>query len=165
MSQITAADIAKALGGRRSGRGFIARCPAHNDRTPSLSITDAADGADARVLIHCFAGCPQAVVIAALAAHGLWSRSLRARRPRPHMTGRTEPNPMLDVAKADKRANALGIWAEAQAAAGSTVETYLRARGLTLPIPPSLRVHPRLKHPSGTYLAGHGGARDARGHR
>ncbi len=67
------------------------------------------------------------------------------------MTGRTKPNPTLEVANADKRANALGIWEEAQAAAGSTVETYLRSRGLTLPIPPSLRVHPRLKHPCGTY--------------
>lgn len=31
-----------------------ARCPAHNDRNPSLSIRELDDG---RVLIHCFAGC------------------------------------------------------------------------------------------------------------
>lgn len=29
-------------------------CPAHNDKSPSLSITEAQDG---RVLIHCHAGC------------------------------------------------------------------------------------------------------------
>ena len=33
--------IAKALGGRRCGSGWAARCPAHDDRTPSLSIRDA----------------------------------------------------------------------------------------------------------------------------
>jgi hypothetical protein len=43
-----------------SGRGFTARCPAHEDRGPSLSITEGEDG---RVLLHCFAGCtPQEVV-------------------------------------------------------------------------------------------------------
>jgi hypothetical protein len=31
-----AVNIAKALDGRRVGRGWIARCPAHDDRHPSL---------------------------------------------------------------------------------------------------------------------------------
>jgi hypothetical protein len=33
---------------------YIARCPAHEDRSPSLTIRELADG---RILIHCFAGC------------------------------------------------------------------------------------------------------------
>jgi hypothetical protein len=40
-------------GVRRGGRGWVARCPAHDDREPSLSIAE--DGG--RLLIHCFAGC------------------------------------------------------------------------------------------------------------
>jgi hypothetical protein len=52
-------------GVRRSGRGWIARCPAHADRSASLSIAEADDG---RVLVHCFAGCD---VTDALAAVGL----------------------------------------------------------------------------------------------
>lgn len=32
---------------------YMARCPAHDDRRPSLSIKDAGD----RTLIYCFAGC------------------------------------------------------------------------------------------------------------
>ena len=32
---------------------------------------------------------------------------------------------------------------------GSLVEVYLRSRGITIPIPPSLRFHPALRHPSG----------------
>ena len=50
-------------GVRRSGRGWTARCPAHNDKTPSLSI---AEGDDGRVLLNCFAGCETSSVIAAL---------------------------------------------------------------------------------------------------
>ncbi len=36
------------------GRGHLARCPAHDDHNPSLSIREGDDG---RVLVHCFAGC------------------------------------------------------------------------------------------------------------
>jgi hypothetical protein len=42
---------------------YIARCPAHDDRTPSLSITERADGA---VLLHCFAGCDPTAVCGAI---------------------------------------------------------------------------------------------------
>jgi hypothetical protein len=33
---------------------WISRCPAHDDRSPSLSVRELDDG---RVLVHCFAGC------------------------------------------------------------------------------------------------------------
>ena len=36
---ITATELAAALGGRRSGHGWMARCPAHDDREPSLAIS------------------------------------------------------------------------------------------------------------------------------
>lgn len=42
---------------------WMARCPAHDDRGPSLSIKDAGDG---RTLIHCFAGCGAIDVLAAI---------------------------------------------------------------------------------------------------
>jgi hypothetical protein len=49
---------------RRTGDGrWLARCPAHDDRGPSLSVRETADG---RVLLHCFAGCEVADVLAAL---------------------------------------------------------------------------------------------------
>lgn len=41
---------------------WIARCPAHDDRSPSLSIRDAGD----RLLIHDHAGCSPADVLAAV---------------------------------------------------------------------------------------------------
>jgi hypothetical protein len=55
---LTAAEIAHALGGRRVGQySFTAKCPAHEDRSPNLSLTDAADGL---TLWCCHAGCSQA---------------------------------------------------------------------------------------------------------
>ena len=50
-----AETIAKALGGRKIGQGWTARCPAHDDRDPSLSIRDAGG----KVLVRCHAGCDQ----------------------------------------------------------------------------------------------------------
>lgn len=39
---------------RRVRDGWIARCPAHPDRNPSLSIREGLAG---RILLHCWAGC------------------------------------------------------------------------------------------------------------
>lgn len=40
---------------RRTGPGkWIARCPAHDDKGPSLSIKEMPDG---KTLLYCFAGC------------------------------------------------------------------------------------------------------------
>ena len=45
---------------KRNGKGWHARCPAHDDRRPSLSI---AEGDDGRALVNCHAGCtPEAIV-------------------------------------------------------------------------------------------------------
>ena len=47
-------------GVKGSGNQYSARCPAHKDRSASLSI---AEGRDGRALVKCFAGCtPQAVM-------------------------------------------------------------------------------------------------------
>ena len=49
---------------RETGSGrFIGRCPAHDDRSPSLAIRDCDDG---RILLHCFAGCECEDVLSAL---------------------------------------------------------------------------------------------------
>jgi putative DNA primase/helicase len=48
-------DVLSRLEGvRRSGDGWVARCPCHDDREPSLSI---GEGDDGRLLLKCFAGC------------------------------------------------------------------------------------------------------------
>jgi len=49
---------------RHAGDGkFVARCPAHDDRSPSLSITEGDNGT---VLFHCFAGCEPEDVLSAI---------------------------------------------------------------------------------------------------
>ena len=68
---MNAAEIARHLHGRRSGASWLARCPAHADANPSLSLRDV----DGKVLIHCHAGCEQLNVIQALAARGLWQKN------------------------------------------------------------------------------------------
>jgi DNA primase len=72
-----AAEIAHNLHGRKMPSGWMARCPAHEDRNPSLSLKDADDG---RILVKCFAGCTQAAVIDALKAKGLWPEQERGQR-------------------------------------------------------------------------------------
>lgn len=60
---------------RKAGRGFTARCPAHADKTASLSL---ALGDKGQALLHCFAGCAVADVLASL---GLELSDLYPRRP------------------------------------------------------------------------------------
>jgi 5S rRNA maturation endonuclease (ribonuclease M5) len=48
---------------RKSGAGWSARCPAHHDGTPSLSISQAPDG---KILLYCHAGCPTEAICSAI---------------------------------------------------------------------------------------------------
>ena len=48
---------------KRVSGGYMARCPAHDDKNPSLSITEGNDG---RVLLKCFAGCSTEEIVKAL---------------------------------------------------------------------------------------------------
>jgi hypothetical protein len=45
--------LARLKGVRRSGDGWTAKCPAHEDKKPSLSISQR----DGKILVHCHAGC------------------------------------------------------------------------------------------------------------
>jgi hypothetical protein len=49
---------------KSTGRNsYLACCPAHDDRSPSLSIKEEADG---HILLHCFAGCSAVDVVGAI---------------------------------------------------------------------------------------------------
>ena len=68
IARATAGEIVTRLldrlsGVKPTGTGrWIARCPAHDDHSPSLSIRDIGD----RVLAHCFAGCAVGDVLSAV---------------------------------------------------------------------------------------------------
>jgi hypothetical protein len=141
---VNAESIAKRLGGRKAGSGWVARCPAHDDRDPSLSIRDSDHG---KVLVHCHADCDQHDVIAVLKEQGLWPdhgpRSLSQAARRMPIKREQDQN------DARRSAAAFAIWQSAQPAQGTPVETYLASRGILLPPPVSLRFHSGLRHPSG----------------
>jgi DNA primase len=65
---MNAESLARTLQARRVGSCWMARCPAHDDHNPSLSITEK----DGKLLVCCHAGCAQSDVIDALKDRGLW---------------------------------------------------------------------------------------------
>ena len=72
--------LAKFEGVQQSGGGWVARCPAHGDDNPSLSI---ARGEDGRWLVHCHAGCSAEAVVEAV---GLKMADLMPSNDRPQRT-------------------------------------------------------------------------------
>lgn len=56
--------LSQLEGVRRTGHGrFVARCPSHGDKHPSLAIRETDDGV---LLLHCFAGCSTHEVVSAI---------------------------------------------------------------------------------------------------
>lgn len=62
----------------RANSRWIAKCPAHDDRTPSLAVRETVDR---RILIHCFAGCTALDVVSAV---GMDMADLQPRLDRDH---------------------------------------------------------------------------------
>lgn len=136
---MNATDITKALDGVWRGSSGMAKCPAHDDRNPSLSITEK----EGRVLVKCFAGCEQDAVIAALKACGAWDGT--------RSTARVVEQFTRDQVMLESITAAREIWASCSAS--DQTETYLRSRGITLPAPPTLRFISALPHtPTGLHL-------------
>lgn len=98
--------IARFTSARKTGNGkWIAKCPAHEDRSPSLSIGCAPDG---RILVHCHAGCEPLDVLQAvgLDLHDLFpDRGIRDYMPggfnRKARDARLHEERVVAIAKAD----------------------------------------------------------------
>ena len=75
---MTAAELARTVRARRTGKGkWVARCPAHPDRTPSMAIAEGKKG----VLVRCMSqGCDTKSILDAL---GLGWGDLFAGKPTP----------------------------------------------------------------------------------
>lgn len=149
-----AAELACALNGRKASCGWMARCPAHDDRTPSLSIGETADG---KVLVKCHAGCPQVQVIAALQDRGLWPTSDRHRKAIPRRSAQEQRALKHEALSGNgdyerqQREKALYFYRSSKAASGTPVEVYLRSRSITTPLPETVRFLPKNKpghHPA-----------------
>ncbi len=56
--------VSRLDGVKETGPGkYLSRCPSHDDRSPSLAISEGDGG---RVLLHCFAGCETEDVLTAV---------------------------------------------------------------------------------------------------
>ncbi|GGN55506.1 hypothetical protein B2G71_19555 [Novosphingobium sp. PC22D] len=117
-------DIVKRLGGQWHGHYALCRCPAHNDRKPSLSIKQGRRS----ILVHCFAGCSGQAVMSSI--RRVLGRSVEDQNPTvaPHRL----PNTSFRQ-----------IWEQAGPISGTLAERYLKEiRGITF-IPKDVRFHPR----------------------
>ena len=124
---MNAQDLTKALGGRWHASYGTARCPALNDREPSLSIRDEDDG---EPVFNCFAACDWRDIKDVLRAIGLLpERGDRSGpgSPRYRPPAASKPRP-VDVDQQQRIDFARRKWHEATPLMGSPAEVYLRAR-------------------------------------
>ncbi len=113
---------------RRSNGGWLARCPAHDDSTPSLSV---GRGDDGRCLLKCWAGCTTSEIVEALGltlsdlfADSSPAGSCPPRASTPRRWGGTD----IEPAQIDFRA-ILTRWA--QAASPTTIDAQGASLGVT----------------------------------
>jgi putative DNA primase/helicase len=140
-----AAEIAAILGSaKRNGRGWLCKCPAHPDHTPSLSIMN---GDRVPIVVKCFAGCDSREVLAELRRLGLLDDGADHRGDhrgdrRPYRAIHGAVAPHMDSSGTIDR-----ILSRCLPIRGTLAEAYLASRGLDLPVsgdalrylPPSAR--------------------------
>lgn len=139
-----ARDMTLALGGRWLGRYGSAPCPVcQPERRRDQRALSLSDGGD-RLLAYCHkSGCAFADIAQAA---GLAPEAVR---PDPFAQAREDAARVAQAA--ESRARARAIWNAAEPISATLGETYLRGRGITAPLPPSLRFLPDARHaPSAT---------------
>ena len=124
ISDQSATSIVKALGGSNG----MARCPAHDDNSPSLHVSEK----NGRLLVKCHGGCSQEAVINALRAKGLWSE--QTSRPRHGPVKQSADDEEFDDTDFENYKRSRAAFAILRAAAyenAGAPEEYLRGRGIT----------------------------------
>ena len=106
---------------RKCGGGWVDLCPAHDDRSPSLSINIAADG---KLLLHCFVGCTFEDIVAAA---GL--SSSQAVRSVARSDLEQIKQQQLEEAQR-KTAYCKELWQQGQLLEGTLSQSYLASRGI-----------------------------------
>lgn len=142
-----ACDLTQSLRGRWHGGYGTAPCPVcqPEGRKEQNALT-LAEGDGGRLLAHCKkTGCAFAEI---LAAAGVAPGSYTP--PDPATVAQREAKQRAEAAKRERQAHRL--WQEAQPIGGTVAETYLRGRGITCPIPETLRFHPACWHKSARRL-------------
>ena len=146
LSDLIARDGIKLV---RHGSEFSGLCPFHSERSPSFTVVDG------KGFYHCF-GCGVhgdaiawrmeycgdsfSEAVAALAGD---APATDAQRVRDLEDRRNREEERI---RASRAAGARAVWFASVAIAGTPGEGYFRARGISLPLPPSLRWNPALIH-------------------
>lgn len=148
---MNAEEIAHMLGkAKRAGRGWSCLCPAHDDRSPSLSLMDGDNG---RLVWYCHSGCTQDEVRRALAAMGALDASSDWKPDTPEVGRvRRERREREERERLDRISKARSLWGQAEPIAGTVAETYVQSRGLEGPFPDTLRFLPDAVYQPGLYL-------------
>lgn len=103
---------------------WLACCPAHDDKSPSLSIRETDDG---KVLVHCFAGCSVHEIMSAVGMD--LSDLFPPQDNDQHFTkGERRPFPAADVLRAIAFESTLVLIAAADLLAGNPFNETDRAR-------------------------------------
>lgn len=123
--------LVERLGGRWTAGGGMCRCPAHDDRCPSLSVR----AGRSRLLLHCFAGCTAAEILRVLRESGMLDPA------RGCLPGRDLWRP----SGARHGGAAVRLWGEARPIGGTPAARYLASRGIGGD-PAELRYHHRTPH-------------------
>lgn len=103
---------------------WTARCPAHEDKGPSLAIKQTEDD---RTLVHCFAGCSAAEIVAAVGlslADLMPPRALTAE----NIKGERRPFPAMDVLRCIAFESLVVLTAGASMVAGEPLNAIDRQR-------------------------------------
>ena len=121
---LDAKAIASALGGYRCGSGFLARCPSHDDRSPSLSLQTKAVGCS----------CTATPAAPRPRCWKSWKRVAFGPACQPgDVRPLARPSPARrDTDEGDRVASALQPWAESEDPRGTLAERYLESRELAL---------------------------------
>lgn len=135
----TAAEVARLLGGRREGAGFLCPCPVpthgkrRGDLRPSLGVSDGREG----LVFHCFAGCRPRDIFRALNNLAPALETIAQKRmslPRTQKPNRTTS----ELARK--------LWRSAAPVAGTPAEIYLRSRRFVSLPPATIRFLPSYRY-------------------
>ena len=123
-------SIVEGLGGKWSNGTGMCRCPAHDDRSPSLSVRIG----DRSLLFHCFSGCDTRDVLRALRHGGTVGRggvlnTDEAVEP-------VEPGNLVPIIER--------LWTAASPIRGTPAADYLESRGI-VSHSAQLRYHPHVQ--------------------
>jgi putative DNA primase/helicase len=143
-------SIARSLGKpSRNGRGWVCRCPAHDDHAPSFSIRL---GEHNNLLIFCHAGCSFQDLLSSLKRKGLVPHGKKASYSKEHHTNLPKKTKETDTLQRSEYAR--NLWQQASPAQGTLAEKYLFSRigQYLLSIPPTIKYRASLKHtPTGDF--------------